>query len=73
MGYTPQRLALLDVCKRCSSCFWETSMPTPHLQVWGFLSNRARMRETKQMGIFQRPVREDKGCINGLKGLGQVL
>ncbi len=24
-------------------------------------------------GVFERPVREDEGCINGLKGPGQIL
>jgi hypothetical protein len=48
-------------------------MLPPSLQVWGFLSNRARMRETQQMGVFQKPVKEDKGCIHGLKRVGQIL
>ena len=30
-------------------------MLSPRLRVWSLLSNRARMRETQQMAIFQQP------------------
>jgi hypothetical protein len=35
-------------------------MFSPHLRVWNHLSNRAGMRETQQMAIFQQPAKEQK-------------
>jgi hypothetical protein len=54
-GCTPQRLALLDVYRLCSSCFVEANMFSLHLRVWRTLSNRVKMRATPQMGVFQHP------------------
>jgi hypothetical protein len=39
-------------------------------QVQDFLSNKARMRETQQMGVFHRSVKEGKGWFHGLKRVG---